>query len=140
MARSFEELRKQIPPERRARNRRRAQELLAELRLREVRAACELTQEQLAERLNIDQPNVSRLERLISTVAYTGAVAVHGGEAAGPDAVPGGDCVLRARGAGTVELPVIAMPKLGHGDRSLEERPADPAHGRPLGVHHRPPS
>ncbi len=62
MARSFEELRKQIPPERRARNRRRAQELLAELRLREVRAACELTQEQLAERLNIDQPNVSRLE------------------------------------------------------------------------------
>ena len=63
MARSFEELRKQIPPERRARNRRRAQELLAELRLHEVRAACELTQEQLAERLNIDQPNVSRLER-----------------------------------------------------------------------------
>ena len=63
MARSFEELRKQIPPERRARNRRRAQELLAELRLREVRAACELTQEELAERLNIDQPNVSRLER-----------------------------------------------------------------------------
>ena len=62
MARSFEELRKQIPPERRARNRRRAQELLAELRLREVRAACELTQEQLAERLHIDQPNVSRLE------------------------------------------------------------------------------
>ena len=63
MARSFEELRKQIRPERRARNRRRAQELLAELRLREVRAACELTQEELAERLNIDQPNVSRLER-----------------------------------------------------------------------------
>jgi DNA-binding XRE family transcriptional regulator len=62
MARSFEELRKQIPPERRARNRRRAEELLAELRLREVRAACELTQQQLAERLNIDQPNVSRIE------------------------------------------------------------------------------
>ena len=62
MARSFEELRKQIPPERRARNRLRAEELLAELRLREVRAACELTQEQLAERLHIDQPNVSRLE------------------------------------------------------------------------------
>jgi DNA-binding XRE family transcriptional regulator len=62
MARSFEELRQMIPPERRARNRQRAQELLAELRLREVRAACELTQEQLAERLDIDQPNVSRIE------------------------------------------------------------------------------
>jgi len=62
MAKSFEELRQQIPPERRARNRQRAQELLAELRLREVRAACELTQEQLAERLDIDQPNVSRIE------------------------------------------------------------------------------
>jgi DNA-binding XRE family transcriptional regulator len=79
MARSFDELRKQIPPERRARNRRRAQELLAELRLREVRAACELTQEQLAERLNIDQPNVSRLENRsdvhVSTLAdYVGAL------------------------------------------------------------------
>jgi transcriptional regulator with XRE-family HTH domain len=62
MARSFEELLKQIPPERRARNRRRTQELLAELRLREVRAACEMTQQELAERLQIDQPNVSRLE------------------------------------------------------------------------------
>ena len=62
MAKSFEELRKLIPPERRERNRQRARELLAELRLREVRAACELTQEELAERLNIDQPNVSRLE------------------------------------------------------------------------------
>lgn len=62
MAKSFEELRKLIPPERREQNRQRARELLAELRLREVRAACELTQEELAERLNIDQPNVSRLE------------------------------------------------------------------------------
>ncbi len=63
MARTFEELRQQMSPERRARNRRRAEEMLAELRLREVRAACELTQEALAERLQIDQPNVSRLER-----------------------------------------------------------------------------
>jgi len=62
MARSFEELRKQMSPERRARSQQRARELLAELRLREVRAACDLTQEELAERLNIDQPNVSRLE------------------------------------------------------------------------------
>jgi DNA-binding XRE family transcriptional regulator len=62
MAKSFEELRKQIPPERREQNKRRARQLLAELRLREVRAACELTQEELAERLDIDQPNVSRLE------------------------------------------------------------------------------
>jgi len=63
MARRFEELLEEMPPERRARIRLRTQEMLAELRLREVRAACELTQEQLAERLHIDQPNVSRLER-----------------------------------------------------------------------------
>lgn len=63
MARPFEELRQQMSPERRARSRRRAEELIANLRLREVRAACELTQEELAERLRIDQPNVSRLER-----------------------------------------------------------------------------
>ena len=63
MARPFDELRQQMSPERRARSRRRAEELIANLRLREVRAACELTQEALAERLKIDQPNVSRLER-----------------------------------------------------------------------------
>jgi transcriptional regulator with XRE-family HTH domain len=63
MARRFEELLEELPPERRARIRRRTQEMLADLRLREVRAACELTQEQLAERMHIDQPNVSRLER-----------------------------------------------------------------------------
>jgi len=62
MARSFEELRKQMSPERRDRNRRRTEELLAELRLHEVRAVCDLTQAELAERLSIDQPNVSRLE------------------------------------------------------------------------------
>ena len=63
MARRFEELLEELPPERRARIRLRTQEMLADLRLREVRAACELTQEQLAERMHIDQPNVSRLER-----------------------------------------------------------------------------
>jgi len=63
MARRFEELLEELPPERRARIRRRTQEMLADVRLREVRAACELTQEQLAERMHIDQPNVSRLER-----------------------------------------------------------------------------
>ena len=63
MARRFEELLQELPPERRARIRRRTQEMLADLRLREVRAACELTQQELAERLQIDQPNVSRLER-----------------------------------------------------------------------------
>ncbi|MBK5096618.1 MAG: XRE family transcriptional regulator [Gemmatimonadetes bacterium] len=73
MARSFDELRKQMSPERRDRNRRRTEELLAELRLHEVRAVCDLTQAELAERLSIDQPNVSRLEHrsdvLVSTLA-----------------------------------------------------------------------
>ena len=63
MARRFEYLLQELPPERRARIRRRTQEMLADLRLHEVRAACELTQQELAERLQIDQPNVSRLER-----------------------------------------------------------------------------
>ena len=63
MARNFEELRQQMSPESRARSRRRAEEMMAELRLRELRAACEFTQQELAERLRTDQPGVSRLER-----------------------------------------------------------------------------
>jgi DNA-binding transcriptional regulator YiaG len=63
MARSFEELRKKLPPERREQNKARAQEILKQLPLNELRKAMQLSQEQLAESLNVNQSHISKIER-----------------------------------------------------------------------------
>jgi transcriptional regulator with XRE-family HTH domain len=72
MARKFEQLRGAMSTERRARNEAKALALLAAMDLSELRNARQVTQEELAERLEVAQSNVSRLERrrdvLVSTL------------------------------------------------------------------------
>ena len=63
-----------LPPARRKKVEKRAQELIAEeMSLRDLRRARKQTQERVAEKLGINQENVSRLERrsdlLISTLS-----------------------------------------------------------------------
>jgi transcriptional regulator with XRE-family HTH domain len=69
MARSFNELRATMSPERRARNESKTQELI---RLYELRQALRLSQEQMAETLHVKQSTISKMERntdiLISTL------------------------------------------------------------------------
>jgi DNA-binding Xre family transcriptional regulator len=82
MAKKFSELRGRMSEERRARNAERTAALAAAMDLAELRGALNLTQEELAERLEIAQSNVSRLEgrddMLISTLREV--VAAMGGE------------------------------------------------------------
>lgn len=61
--RSFEELRRSLGSERRARNERATTVMLNELALRELRQLREKTQKQLAHDLKIGQPAVARLEK-----------------------------------------------------------------------------
>lgn len=61
--RSFEELRKRMPPERRARNAEATRRMLAEMALHELRQARERSQEELARALKVGQPAVAKLER-----------------------------------------------------------------------------
>lgn len=61
--RSFEELRKGLSLERRARNREATQNLLQEMALHELRHAREKSQQELARDLHVGQPAVARLER-----------------------------------------------------------------------------
>jgi predicted XRE-type DNA-binding protein len=72
MSSKFREILEAMPPERRARIAARTTELLADLPLQELRKARDLSQEELAETLGINQATVSRLERrtdmYISTV------------------------------------------------------------------------
>jgi transcriptional regulator with XRE-family HTH domain len=62
MARNFRELQEKMSPGSRARSEARAQAMLKELPLSELREAQQLTQAELAKRLNIGQDAVSKLE------------------------------------------------------------------------------
>ncbi|MEX1256755.1 MAG: XRE family transcriptional regulator [Gemmatimonadota bacterium] len=72
MARKFSELRSGMSAERQLRSRQRAEAALIEIDLAELRGRLDITQEELASRLEIAQSNVSRLERrrdmLVSTL------------------------------------------------------------------------
>jgi transcriptional regulator with XRE-family HTH domain len=82
MARKFSELREKMSPERREMNRERTAALLLAMDLAELRENLDLTQEEVAARLQISQSNVSRLEKrrdmLVSTLREV--VEAFGGE------------------------------------------------------------
>lgn len=82
MARKFDELRARMSDERRERNEGRTAALLAAMDLAELRGFLDVTQAELARRLEITQSNVSRLERrrdmLVSTLRDV--VSALGGE------------------------------------------------------------
>ncbi len=98
MVRKFKELRDRMSPERRARNEAKALALLAAMDLSELRNACQITQEELAARLEVAQSNVSRLERrrdmLVSTLREV--IEALGGELHLVAAFPG-DGAVRIR-------------------------------------------
>jgi len=62
MARNFKELEAKMRPEARARAQLRAKEMIAEMLLSEIRTSVGLTQEELAKKLGIKQPTLSKLE------------------------------------------------------------------------------
>ena len=63
MARNFRELEAKMSPERRARVAARVKEELARMPLHQLRNAREMTQTRLAEVLEMDQGNISKLEK-----------------------------------------------------------------------------
>jgi transcriptional regulator with XRE-family HTH domain len=63
MAKSFKTLREKMSPESRERARVKAEKLIEEMPLNELRTARKLTQEKLAENLHVKQAAVSKLER-----------------------------------------------------------------------------
>jgi len=63
MAKKFRDLRAKMSPEAQARARAKAQALLAEMPLAELRQARQLSQEQLAAELDVRQPAVAKMEK-----------------------------------------------------------------------------
>jgi transcriptional regulator with XRE-family HTH domain len=82
MARKWSEIREKMSPERRERNREKTAALLLAMDLAELRDNLDLTQEEVAARLQISQSNVSRFEKrrdmLVSTLREV--VGALGGE------------------------------------------------------------
>jgi DNA-binding transcriptional regulator YiaG len=62
-AKKFADLEARMSPERRAHVRARVEKLMEEMPLHELRRARELTQQQLADALGMEQGNISKLER-----------------------------------------------------------------------------
>jgi len=82
MAHKWSEIREKMSPERRERNREKTAALLLAMDLAELRDNLELTQEEVASRLQISQSNVSRMEKrrdmLVSTLREV--IEAFGGE------------------------------------------------------------
>jgi predicted transcriptional regulator len=62
MAKSFQNLVEKLPKESRKRIEAKKEEIFAEIRLRELRQALDLTQSQLAETLKVNQAAISKME------------------------------------------------------------------------------
>jgi len=71
MARKFEELRRKMSAESRARGAAKTQRMIDEMALDELRAARQLTQEHLATLLGVNQSAVSKLERRVDMYVST---------------------------------------------------------------------
>jgi DNA-binding transcriptional regulator YiaG len=82
MAKNFKELQAKMSPERRARNAAAAKKMLEEMPLDELREARELTQEQLARVLRVNQAAVSKMERRTDMYLSTlqGIIKAMGGQ------------------------------------------------------------
>ena len=62
MAKSFQTLREKMSPEAKARAQERTNEMLVELALQDLRKSLDLTQEQVAETMQMNQAAVSKME------------------------------------------------------------------------------
>lgn len=82
MAKNFRELEAKMSPESRARSDAKAKKMIEEMALDELRAARELTQEQLARILRVNQAAVSKMERRTDMYLSTlqGIIKAMGGE------------------------------------------------------------
>ena len=63
MANSFKLLRERMPPKARERARKKAQQMISEMPLHELRRARELSQQNIADKLHMKQAAVSKMER-----------------------------------------------------------------------------
>ena len=121
----FDELTKDFTPSRRRRVDKIKTELRAELRLRELRQARALTQQQVAERLNVNQPAVAKLEQSHRRIPLKPALVHRGGRgratASWPYFLTTEFEITTFSGVGVVRRSVESAPIKSDAQRSLSE-------------------
>lgn len=82
MRKNFKELQAKMSPQSRARSQAKAEQMISEMALDELREARQLTQQQLAEQLNVKQPSIAKIERRADMYLSTlrGVIRAMGGE------------------------------------------------------------
>jgi len=82
MAKNFKLLQAKMSPEARARSEAKAEQMIREMALDELREALALTQEQLADRFHVKQPAIAKIERRTDMYLSTlrGIIRAMGGE------------------------------------------------------------
>ena len=82
MAKKFQTLVNKMSAESRARIKAKTQQLIGDMALAELREARRLTQEQLAQQLNVKQPSIAKIERRADMYVSTlrGVIKAMGGE------------------------------------------------------------
>ena len=110
MAKNFKELQARMSPAARVRSEAKAERMIREMALDELRTALDLTQEQLAEVLHVRQAAISKVERrsdmFISTLRKI--IEAMGGELEIRAILPGG--VVRINQFGELREPPPASP------------------------------
>jgi transcriptional regulator with XRE-family HTH domain len=110
VAKNFKDLQIRMSPEARARSEAKAERIIQEMALDELRAALDLTQEQLAEVLHVRQAAISKVERrsdmFISTLRKI--IEAMGGELEIRAVLPGG--IVRINQFGELRKSQVAVP------------------------------
>jgi len=110
MAKNFKELQAKMSAEARARSEAKADRMIQEMALDELRTALDLTQEQLADVLHVRQAAISKVERrsdmFISTLRKI--IEAMGGELEIRAVLPGG--IVRINQFGELRKPQVAVP------------------------------
>jgi transcriptional regulator with XRE-family HTH domain len=124
MARKFSKLREKMSPEARAASEREFRQMVVEMPLRRLRAARELTQENLASVLRVKQSEVSKIERrtdmYLSTLASY--VKAMGGTLEIRAAFPNGEVVKINQFESLVEPPAAKPTKKARATKNARER------------------
>jgi predicted transcriptional regulator len=97
MAKKFSELRKKMSSEAQAKANAASEVIMSEMALDELREARRLTQEQLAELLNVKQPAIAKIERRADMYLSTmrGVIKAMGGEMEIQAVFPEGRVVIK---------------------------------------------
>ena len=112
MARPFSELRARMPKERQDAAEHRTRAVLAELALRELRETLKLSQEQLAQELDVKQSSLSKLERRtdMHISSLRKVIEAMGGELLVLARFPEGDILIKQIGGQMGPSDEVAAP------------------------------